>query len=406
MIKKFNIDSIIKPTQVAGLDIYILPDGQYTISAVVLKQSKNAITLIKQVQGIKSIEELKGILNTKTPVSIVINGKGILHKKIEVLESDTTTSLLGKVLPNSKPEDFLLFRYSIDESRAFVSVIRKNILDPIIEQLQKAEFDVINVSLGPFLIANLLPLINNENKNTSIVTQYFTLQTEQGVITDYTITQNNTETTVKIGSDIVSNYLLLAFAASFMEFLGTTQSDIPTINTLRNTYKSKRIFKLASTSLLIFFISVLSINAFVHDHYSKQAKKLNSQVGVSRDMLQNLEKLKTELSEKSAFMNKMGLLQAGRTSFYADRIAETTPVSIQLKEMNINPLVKNPNDDKDIAFNVNSIIIKGDCKKNTELNVWIKQLKQFDWVREVTLTNFTQDKEKNTGVFNMELKVK
>lgn len=405
MIKKFNIDSIIKPTQVAGLDIFIHPDGQYTFSAVVLKQSKNAITLIKQVQGIKSIEELKGIINTKTPVSIVINGKGILHKKIEVLESDTTTSLLGKILPNSKPEDFLLFRYSIDESRAFVSVIRKNILDPIIEQLQKAEFDVINVSLGPFVIANLLPLIN-ENKNGSIITEHFTLQTEQGVITDYTITQNNTETTVKIGNDTVSNYLLLAFAASFMEFIGTTQSDIPTVTTLRNTYKSKRIFKLAGTSLLIFFISVLSINAFVHDHYSKRAKNLNSQVNVSRDMLQNLEKLKTELSEKSAFMNKMGLLQAGRTSFYADRIAETTPASIQLKEMNINPLVKNPNDDKDIAFNVNSIIIKGDCKKNTELNIWIKQIKQFDWVREVTLTNFTQDKEKNTGVFNMDLKVK
>jgi Tfp pilus assembly protein PilN len=123
-------------------------------------------------------------------------------------------------------------------------------------------------------------------------------------------------------------------------------------------------------------------------------------------LLQNLDKLKKDLNEKSTFMNKMGLLQAGRTSFFADRIAAMIPASIQLKEMNINPLVKNPNDDKDIAFNVNSIVVKGDCKKNTELNEWIKQLKRFDWVNDVTLTNFTQDKEKNMGIFNMELKVK
>ncbi|MBI2269775.1 MAG: hypothetical protein HYU69_05385 [Bacteroidetes bacterium] len=404
MANNFNINNIIKPSQVAGLDIYIHPDGHYTFNTVVLKQNKNAIALIKQEPNIKSIEELKNIVNAKTPLSIVINGKGILQKKIEVTENDTPAALLSKVLPNAKAEEFLLSRYTIDENQAIVSVIRKNVLDPIIEQLQKAGLDVINLSLGPFVAAQLLPVINN--KNNSIALEYFNLQTEENRVIGYEATERSTETKVKVGSDTISNHLLIAFAASFREFLGASESDIPEVNVLRNTYKSKRIFKLAGTSLFIFFISVLSINSFILDHYSKQAKNLNSQVNISRGMLQNLEKLKTELSEKSAFMNKMGLLQPGRSSFFADRIAGIIPASIQLKEMNINPLVKNPNDDKDIAFNVNSIEMKGDCKKNTELNEWIKQLKRFDWVSDVTLTNFTQDKEKNAGIFNMELKIK
>lgn len=404
MATSFNINKFTKPSQVAGIDIYIGPDGQFIYNVVVLKQSKNALALVKQQSGVKSIDELKGIVNTKTPLSIVINGKGILHKKIEVSENDTAIILLGKVLPNAKAEDFLLFRYSIDENQAFVSVIRKNVLDPIIEQLHKAGFDVINIALGPFVVAQLLPLM--DNKSNSVVTEYFSLQAEENRVIDFKVTEKSAEVMIKVGSDMISNHLLIAFSASFIEFIGTTESDIPTVNVLRNTYKSKRIFKLAGTSLLVFFIGVLSINSFTLDHYSKRAKDLNSQVSVSRGMLQNLEKLKTELSEKSTFMNKMGLLQPGRTSFFADRIAEIIPASIQLKEMSINPLVKNPNDDKDIAFNVNSIIIKGDCKKNTELNEWIKQLKRFDWVSDVTLINFTQDKEKNAGIFNMELKIK
>lgn len=404
MATGFNINNFIKPSQVAGIDIYIGPDGQFIYNVVALKQSKNAIALVKQQSGVKSIDELKGIVNTKTPLSIVINGKGILHKKIEVSENDNSKVLLGKVLPNAKAEDFLLFRYTIDENQAFVSVIRKNVLDPIVEQLQKAGFDVINVSLGPFVVAQLLPLI--DNKMNSVVAEYYHLQTQDNTVLDIKGTERSAGENIKVGSDTIGNHLLIAFAASFREFIGTTESDIPTVSVLRNTYRSKRIFKLAGTSLLVFFVGVLSINSFILDHYSKRAKNLNSQVGVSRGMLQNLEKLKTELSEKSTFMNKMGLLQPGRTSFFADQIAGIIPVSIQLKEMSINPLVKNPNDDNDIAFNVNSIVMKGDCKKNTELNEWIKQLKRFDWVSDVALTNFTQDKEKNAGVFNVELKVK
>ena len=101
-------------------------------------------------------------------------------------------------------------------------------------------------------------------------------------------------------------------------------------------------------------------------------------------------------------MSQLGILDASRTSYYSDQIAATVPTSIQLTELSINPLEKKlRKGEQEMVFQTNLIQVSGRAKRSTHLNNWIKTLKKYDWIKSVSILNYTQDNARVSGEFNI-----
>jgi len=412
MLKKLGLENIIAGKSAAGVEIVILPDGSYEINLVVLKKEKNSLSTERQYQGIKHIEELAKLIGNKVPIVFLLNGKGIIHKKMSITENDTNVTLLQKVLPNANINDFNIQRTDISPAQVFVSIIRSDVLEKLMDELKTFKLNAIaECFLGPFVITGLLPLINEGLINNEQLTiANYQLQIREQQITDIAIVEPvNDIFPIHIGMDNVPQKLVLAFAGAFSYFtdnsVGINNSE--TINYLKEEFKQKRKFELRGWVLLTTTFIILIINYFVFNYYWSTNNKLNPQLIENEAALKRYDLLKAEYDQKKKLLEQNGLLENSRTSYYADRIASSIPSSVLLTELNIHPLKKQKEneDTEGFFFETKTITIGGRSKQSTELNNWMKALKKKSWISDVTLVNYKQDSETDDGLFLIELKL-
>lgn len=413
MAGTFGIEHITKSKTAAGLEIFILPDGSHEISVAVLKKEKSSLLTAVQKSGIKSIEEAAAIMDVKIPLILVLNGKGIIHKKVNISEQDSPATLLNKVLPNASLQDFCVQQTPLSTSESFVSVIRTSVLNELLNELNAQRLKAfVACFLGPFTVNNLLGIIDQSGiDNEMLSTGRLQLQIREQQITEVIAAgESVTAVPVKVGDDKIPAQELIAFAAAMSYFVsgseGILNSDA--IGLLKEDYTQQRKFEFRGWAFLISVFTLLLINYFVFNNYWTKSSSMNATLSMNESAVQRCEQLKKEVADKKEFLEQNGLLENSRTSYYADRIAESLPASIQLTEMNIHPLKKKAADDvtDNLFFENKRIAVSGKCQRSTGLNDWIKELKQKNWIADVVLVNYNQDNKTEAGLFFIDIKLK
>jgi Tfp pilus assembly protein PilN len=357
----------------------------------------------------ENIQKLKEILPSGIPVHICFSGKGTIHKKLTLSEGDTDKVLLNKVLPNANQEDFYLQRTLTAADEVYVSVVRRETADFVLRELNSQGINAVGCSFGPFSINTVLPLMGELSSGRELKFSGSVLSISNGRIDGFKHADTNgAGESVLIGNESIQGNKLVAFSAALQYFIGDEGDlNIPGVKNAKEEYKQKQLFKTAGIAMLSLFFITLMANVFLFTHFSESFEDLNREVLSSTSLLDGLDKMNEEIGKKQDFLEQTGLLDASRTSFYADNLASDIPTSIQLTELNINPLVKNnAADDNDLNFTSHKIRVSGSCVRSTELNEWIKNIKQKDWVAGVTVLNYTQAQSKNEGDFSLEITVK
>ena len=411
MLSKIKIADFIKGSAIIGLEAIILPDGKVAYNAASLLKSKAAVEITATLERETSEEILTRFLSIKQPVLLVINGKGLLHKKVQFSAQDTTKTLLQKVLPNANEEDFYVQKTHGVLPFVFVSVIRKSVVDGILEDLKTLGASVIGCSLGPFPVQILIPLLDNQNRSDfDLHFSCHHLTFAGNEIHEYSLLPEPGDVSVLHTSAVdLKKDLLLAFATGFHYFIDGSGADlaIPALSKAKEEFRQKQIFNLGGWLLLIAFLSILMLNYFVFNYYWTKKNEISQVVAMNQAEMTKFELLEKEYNEKQQFFEKTGMLEASRTSYYADQLAQNLPPTIQLTLLHVFPLVKKLTlEENTMSFVGKTIDVSGLCKKSTELNQWIKIIKAKKWVNEVTLLNFSHDKSKETGEFSIELKIK
>jgi len=413
VFEKIDFKNIVKNSTATGLEVVLLPEGNYEMNVVVVKKKKAALSIESKIEGIKSIDELSKMIDKNHPLVLVINGKGILHRKVTLLETDTPETILNKVLPNATIEEFVMQRIALDESQAFISVIRANALNELTESLKRA--NLVNIAeclLGPFVVNNVVSLLDQQTIiNNRIQFDKYQIQTNGQQITELSIIDPaNTNEKILIEGEYVSSKLLLPFAAAVSYFVGNTEGVLNSenINILKEEQAQKRKFELTGWVALIAIFVVLLINYFTFNHYWKKSQDINSLFTQNESALQHYEALKAEYERKKGFLEQNGLLENSRTSFYADELAASLPESIQWLDVNICPVKKKQNseEDKGIYFENRIITISGKCRRSADLNDWIKQIKKNVWINSTSLVAYKQDNANEAGLFLIKMELK
>lgn len=402
MIKRF-LDS----KNVAGIECILLPDGKQAFNLIFLKKEKSKV-ITESSHASVDLEELKRIVSPKVPVSLSVNGKGLIHKKVSMGEKDDLAALLHKVFPNTNLQEFYVQHTAPDSSsNVFVSVIRKSIMDEILSQFSQSGYFVVSCALGPFGVASVLPLMDSPVRNELSFSGHH-LSIYEGQVADYRQSDIRSLDPTLIGGEYVKPELVIPFAAALSYFSGfSLANNILTVNEQNEAFRQKAMFQTAGVGVLFFFLISLLVNFFLFSYYDRQKKEYISRVSMSMDMLQRHDTLKKQIEQRQKFLEEAGLLEASRSSYYADRLASDLPSAIRLSQLNVFPFLKSPNEtDTKMTFLQKDIRVSGSCRHSTELNEWMKIIKKKDWVGEVAILNYTQDRSQEEGAFSMEIKIR
>ena len=118
-----------------------------------------------------------------------------------------------------------------------------------------------------------------------------------------------------------------------------------------------------------------------------------------------LDSLEKTYEEQEDFMQLTQVNKASKASFYADRIATSMPVGIQLLEMEVFPLKGKKTDYEQgdvLQYDPRSILIRGQCDNSLVYNQWIRELEQIDWASTVEHLTY---KETGTSQKEFELRI-
>lgn len=350
--------------------------------------------IIKGEQAFNEIRGIEGIeskVSNDTPVALVINGKGILHKKIPS-NNLSKKSILQQLLRTNKIEDFEVQQFPLNPQFQLVSIIRKELLSSILSFFQKLGFYVLSVSLGPFLLKNIFPLLPNPI-NPILEIPNFRFYIEGRQLTDFEVSSTSIDSTKiwEVGDFKIQEEQLLAFSTALQFIIHQGGNlKLSSISANQKEWKQKRLFKGLMWSVLVTLLIVLIFNFVIFSHFSQQNQYLQSLSSQHQTAIGQIEELQKQIANNQKFIQQTGNIQPSKTSFYADELARSLGSDIQLTNLTINPLVVSKKKSEPLTFQQKTIEVKGNCKKSSEFNNWLNELKTLDWIEEVETKEFSQ----------------
>jgi len=406
MTEKIINMNLFKGKSAAGVQVNILPDNKLAVNIVILKRKKTRLETENKYSSLSSFDEVTGNIPKSIPVCLNIDGKGVIHKKIETNKDDTDRTILDQALPNAAQEEIFMQKTETPDGACYISVVRKEIINNVLGEFRAAGRHVVSLTLGVFPVNGILGILNSK-ENTIQTSGYITEIRDTKINEIRKEQENSREQTFRIGNEELQTDMLVPFAAAFEYFFNpltiSEQPDI--IRPLSENYVYKKIFVTAGWSVLVFFFILLLTNFLLFDKYNRQYNDLSYRISQNKDLLSRLDTLKKEMEQKEEFITKGGLLRSSRNSFYADRIAYMLPQDIMLTEMDICPLKKKITESKEPEFMKNVIHVSGITKKSTLLDEWIKEVGKEQWVDDINILNYTQESDKRTGEFEVEIRI-
>jgi Tfp pilus assembly protein PilN len=400
MDKLINIFGRIK--KAVGLEIILSQDKNWNFNLVVVKLEKSIVKIISKKTGINDPRQLKEEIPNNLPLILSICGKGLLFKK-----TSNTGSIvnLREVFPGVDPKDFYYQAIDVGEHK-YVALLRLNILDSILAELQKEDFYVYDVFLGPLAMHGALPLLSGLSR---VCTTAYELEIVDQGIWQIAPHGQDQSTSYKIGGDDFISSELLAYASAISPFLKNTleESDNTPVAMLKDEWQQKSFYKKAGTAVLAFFFTILLINMFLYMDVSKTNDELKGEARHIQALVVQLETLKKDVETRNQFIESIGWSKSSKIAFYADQLALTTPNQINWTE-----LVLHPTDDERLKrdkkkyFMKDRLRVKGKCKDPVILNNWLKELEKSKWVKAIEGQEFRHDYQENTGLFNFSIVLK
>lgn len=380
--------------QAAGVEAVVSGEA-VTFHFVLLSKKGNTIRIEKKEKAIDSAEALLKQIPAGIPVYLAVNGKGILHKKINAAATADAQALLSKVLPNAAASEFYL-QHTTAGSELLVSVIRKQQLDDLLASLKP--LPVVGCTLGSVAVAGIAPLLGYTDYRYDIITAAQRLTISDKHLLDV-VNETASPENYSIGDDKISSTTITAYAAALSHFTGSrVQAGVPLLQQAQEEFKQQRIFKTAGGALLVFVLVLLLGNYFAFQHFWEKKNTLETQLALNGGELQRYQVLEKAITEKQQFLQSSGLLYASRTAYYADQLAAGMPESIALTRLNVSPRRQLQANDS-IAFTPAEIQVEGQCKQSLELNNWMGKLKELNWVKQVVLKSYQRSTGNDYGTF-------
>lgn len=404
----FAENLLYKTNRVLGVEVQLLNESELLLHACICEKSGSSISVPFTNQGLASWDDLLASLPYKNlPVTLVLTGKGLMHKKINVQGREDAKAVFHKVFPSGNEQDFYTQVYYGLGNTAFASVIRKKKVDEIIAKLKERHLSCIDFFLGGFVGENAFALDGSQASVAEWKWAGHNVLFEDRKIKEYEFDPAaNEEKDLNLAGISVKSGLVLAFSAAFQYFLHTTDVTHNNQEVLAGAddFRNRRAFTRLVRGGAVFLLVICLGNFLLFTNYFERQKKLDEELSLYQGARTFHEGLSKEVSQKQNFLERSGLGFSTRTSFYVDRLVYDLPEDIQLSYLSLFPVKNRIEKDSVIQFDSKKILVKGFCDKSIVLNNWINLIKTKDFVADIVLDNYIQESEKEKGRFDLSVK--
>lgn len=398
------LEKYYRINQAAGISIHIHNDGSLGISLCSVSVENNQLEIIKKHPEVVGFDELKKLIEAKTPVAVNLFGKGILHKKIDRTE-DINPSNFNSVLPNAKPDDFYIQNF-ISGDYSFVSVIRKTDADKWITALTDLGLAPLMLSLGSFPVQNIISQLNVYGSEI-IFNGNIILRDDSGNWTDYRYDESaKTPFALKVDMEGINEKTIIPYACAFQLVLAA-KLDVIEANaaSLQTAFQQKMAdnkLKAQGFLVLAIFFILLLINYGLLSWFNSTNTQLARQASVTAQSAGGIDQLNKEIKYKDSIVHVLGWEAGINKSALVDQVASMLPPELTWKEVALNPIdLATTRVKKSLSFYSRRIRITGNSEKIIPVNEWIARVKTKPWVKDVQLDNYTYNSELNTGQFTI-----
>ena len=395
---------LIKGQAAFGVELVLSSKENYTLIALELMLKKDALEVSRRLVDL-TLSDLAEQNTKRVPVYLSVGGKGVIHKKVKMDAYTKEQDLLSQVLPNASITDFYIQQTLLSVNECWVSLVRKDVLDGLIEEIASVGLFGVQIYLGPFVVGNTIQLIDEP---VLLTTTHELLLEENKIIQLESLASVSSGAEYRIEGETINSHELVAFSSALSHFVEagnilpiTTQK----ITTMKEEYLHKNKYVVVGFSLLIFFFLVTITNMLIGNSYQQTNNELQYEVNSKKQYVKELEMLREAVAIKEQFVKNSGVAQAAKISYYADQVALTIPESIQLNQLFVNPLEKRINKAEDIQFRYNKIKVTGTVSKSIELNNWVKALKKYRWTGDIQIISFVQENLRTAGEFEIAVNI-
>lgn len=398
------LEQYYRINQAAGVSIHINADGSILIQLCSVTANGHELNIDKKVTDLNALGQLKQHIPAKAVIALNLFGKGVLQKKIEK-EEQITQNNFSKILPNANSEDFYIQNF-ISGGSSFVSVIRKVEADRWIDQLNELGYKPLMLSLGPFLVENVISQLNIYEGDFSF-NGHVIARNEKAEWANYKYSEGSKALSeLKIASEKIDEKLIVPYAVAFQLVLVNKIEPVKAWVDSLELALTKRLsdnkIKVQGFILLLVLFTLLLANFIVFS--SLNASNANLLEKVSRFAQNNStqQNVNEEVKKKEGQLQALGWDGAISKSSLIDQVAALLPPDVSLTEIAINPVDQvSSRTNKSLVFFSRKMRITGNSQKIIPVNEWIARIKSRPWVKNLQMESFTYDNELNTGRFNI-----
>jgi hypothetical protein len=393
-------------TACAGAEVHVKQDGSYDVRLLRLSLHKKLI----QIDAKKRYSGSSAKIITDSlaePLAITITGKGVLIKKTNRLDV-ISEGTLQHLFPTFKLAEFYMQHFAAGE-HSYISIIRKEIADAVIEAFKKQGVEVFMLSLGPFVVDQVIPQINSYEGILKFDGHQVTLNADK-TWTAYTYdAEVKSAFPLKIDIEKMPEEFLVAYATAFQLILNDklelVEVESEQVSQKLSELMAKQKFKKYGAAALFFFFGLLMLNFLVLSAYNSNNQELMSKAGQQSYIYENRQKLEEEVKGKENLVKKLGWNKGYSYAYLCDQIGRSVPKEVLLDELSINSLFGGSTGlIKETPLETGRLIIKGQTSSIYAINDWIYDLQQKSWVKNVQLEKYTADDQKQAQVFTILLK--
>ena len=373
--------------------------GGNTLHLVSAKKKKNEFTDFDFIES-TSFSELAKTLPKNQHCYLIINTDKVLIKEIPFIENDQKA--LANAFPSLSSSDFY-YEILKTKTKCFVAICRKEGIDFLLKEAASHNLEVLGFDLGFSSLSSLIRLIDENN----IVSSRYEFSILDGELSSFSENRVQNSVSYTIEDFEVNSNFLPALSGIFNYLLSPVDKSsnfMEENNHLNTLQKQKNFFRKGILSGIGILLFTLLINFFVFNSYYKNLQTKQEEVQLLKSQKDRYLSKSSIIESKERIVQNILNSSTSKSSFYINRIVAYKPSSILFSEIVFQPLQRAIKADKAIEYTVSEINISGESNDKKTFSNWIETLENFDWVNNVTVTNYGYSK-KNESIFSLNISI-
>jgi hypothetical protein len=385
-----------------GMEIQIQSDTSLHYRYCEISAHKELLTINKKNQAEGELQKVFKNMPAK-PLAISITGKGVLIKKTARQEY-ISPQILDQLFPNLTADQFYIQNFKSGE-HSFVSIIRKEVVDRIIDEIDQSGLKILLVTIGPFAASQCISQLNFYNNTAQFDGHRIVYTSEYDWESYQYLPGLSSEFPLKIDIEPIDEAFVLAYATAFqlllLNKLKLVNINVPLVDFNLKEYSAGIKFKRRLAVFTGFLFSALLINFCVFSYFNNQNQVLGRAVNASSAQVGNMRDLEKQITDKESLIKSLGWNRGISYAFIIDRIAQSVPKTITLDDLSINPLKEKGNQFSNATANkeyeTGKIKIIGHTDNVTDFNNWVSTLKEMSWIKKTAIAGYSPDQNIETA---------